>query len=110
MIVRKRPVFNLKTSLENIPVEWLRNVEPHVMRGAWLPCWIWMGQTDKNGYPIMWNPAEEGKRSYVMVHRFVAGLFYDYDPALNVRRTCNVVNCVAPAHIQVTARHHTQGY
>lgn len=111
MIIRKRPIFNLKTSLENVPREWLVHVEPHVMRGSWLPCWVWMGATDRNGYPTMMvRDPETGKRKTVMVHRFVAGLFFDYDPCLTVRRTCNTINCVNPAHVQVTRQHHTQGY
>lgn len=110
MIVRKRPIFNLRTSLENIPREWLVHVEPYVMRGSWLPCWVWMGGTDRNGYPVMNVRDSDGKRKKIMVHRYVAGMFFEFNPALTVRRTCNTLNCVNPAHIQVTRRHHTQGY
>lgn len=110
MLIKKRPIFNLKTSLENIPVEWLRHVEPNVMRGSWLPCWIWMGATDKSGYPIMWARDDQGKRIHVMVHRYVAGLFFEFDQSMTVRRTCQTVNCVNPGHVLPTSRHHTQGY
>ena len=111
MIIRKRPLFNMKTSFENIPGEWLRHVEPKVMRGAWLPCWVWQGGTDRNGYPQMQvKNIETGKRETVMVHRFVAALFYDFDPCLTVRRTCGTINCVNPNHVEVTRQHHKQGY
>ncbi len=110
MIFKKRPIFNLKTSLENIPTEWLRNIEPKVQRGAWLPCWIWTGLVDPNGYPIMSAKQANGRRTYVMVHRVVAKMFYGFDDSCIVRRTCKTVNCVNPAHVMPTNRHHKQGY
>lgn len=109
MFKRIRPLINMQSTLETIPTEWLRYIEPHVMRGRFLPCWIWMGATDKNGYPVLWI-REGDSRSYKMVHRYVASLFYEFDRSMTVRRTCGTLNCVNPSHIQITARHHTQGY
>lgn len=109
-ISKKRPIINLKTSLENIPVEWLRNVEPHVQRGAFLPCWVWTGATDGKGYPLMRvTDVVTGERETVMVHRYVARIFFDFPEYYYVRRTCRTKNCVNPAHIKVTKVHHTQG-
>lgn len=102
-MIKRRALFNALTKLENIPKEWLNHVEPHVVRGAFLPCWVWAGACDRNGYPIM---RVDG--SIVMVHRFVASLFWTFDKGHYVKRTCNVNNCVNPNHLVVTGKHHTQ--
>jgi hypothetical protein len=101
--MKRRPLFNTKTQLENIPKEWLNHIEPHVVRGAFLPCWVWAGQCDRNGYPTM---RVDGKM--VMVHRFVASLFWTFGKDKYVRRRCHVQNCVNPNHIYVTSKHHLQ--
>ncbi len=95
-MIKRRPLFNLITRFENVPKEWLNHVEPHVVRGPFLPCWVWSGGLDRNGYPILWV---EGKM--VMVHRFVAKIFYDFPPNWYVTRECLVQNCVNPSHLVI---------
>jgi len=102
-MIKRRALFNIHTQLENVPKEWLNHVEPHVVRGAFLPCWVWAGACDRNGYPIM--RVDDGM---VMVHRFVAGLFWTFDKSYYVRRTCKVNNCVNPNHLHITSRHYKQ--
>ena len=93
---KRRPLFNLITRFENVPKEWLNHVEPFVVRGPFLPCWVWSGALDKNGYPIK---NVDGK--LVMVHRFVAKMFYDFPEAWYVTRSCNVQNCINPGHLVI---------
>lgn len=104
MMIKRRPLFNMLTQLGNVPKEWLNHVEPHIVRGAFLPCWVWAGACDRNGYPIM---RVDGK--IVMVHRWVAKLFWEYAPSMYVRRSCGVNNCVNPSHLIITSKHHKQG-
>jgi hypothetical protein len=93
----------MRTSFENVPPEWLRHVEPYVQRGAYLPCWIWTGQVDSKGYPII-TETYRGKRSEIKVHRMVAKIFFDFPKSYTVRRSCNVRNCVNPNHLRVAAQ------
>jgi len=95
--MKKRPLINMLTSLENIPKEWLNHVEPKVVRGAFLPCWIWAGAVDKNGYPIM----RDGN-TIIMMHRYVAKLFYKVGKTDYVKRSCGINNCVNPNHVYVS--------
>ncbi len=97
---KRRPLINIHTQLENIPKEWLNVIEPHVVRGAFLPCWVWAGAVDGNGYPYL---NVDGKM--VMAHRFVARIFYDFPDEYYVSKSCGVRNCVNPNHLTITARH-----
>jgi len=99
-MLKRRALINVHTQLENIPKEWLNVIEPHVVRGAFLPCWVWTGALDRNGYPVM---NTDGKM--VMAHRFVAKVFWDFDDSYYVTRTCKVQNCVNPNHLKVTNKH-----
>lgn len=96
MLSKRRPIFNMITRLENVPKEWLNHVEPKIMRGPFLPCWVWTGALDRNGYPVM---QFEGQT--IMMHRFVAKIFYNFPDSWYVTRSCNVQNCLNPAHIVV---------
>src|SRR5215468_5622665 len=85
----KRPLFDLRTPLGEIPEEWLKHVEPHVLRGGYLPCWLWIGRVDKAGYPKMnWYDPLRRKDTYAFVHRFVADLFWDFPSHWYVMKTC----------------------
>jgi len=88
----------MSTTFENIPKEWLNVIEPKVMRGAFLPCWIWTGALDKNGYPIIY--LDRGKT--IMAHRFVAKLFWRFPEDWYVSRSCGTQNCVNPNHLTPT--------
>lgn len=98
MIIKKRPLFNLNTAFENVPKEWLNHIEPRVTRGPFLPCWVWHGSIDDNGYPRM--RIDDNK--VVKVHRWVAGLFWDFPDDYYVKQTCGCRNCVNPTHLKVT--------
>ena len=97
----RRPLIDLETRLRDIPIDWLRYVEPKIMRGPYLPCWIWSGQLDRNGYPLMKDP-HLGKM--VMGHIWIARLFWQFDDEY-VTRTCPRRNCVNPGHLLVTEEH-----
>lgn len=95
---KRRPLFNMITRLENIPKEWLNHIEPKIVRGPFLPCWVWTGALDRNGYPVM-----NVDGAMVMVHRFVAKIFYIFPEEWFVTRSCNVQNCLNPNHIVIKA-------
>src|SRR5215468_1200965 len=91
-----RPCF-CASAFDNIPREWLRLVEPHVVRGAFLPCWIWAGKLDNRGYPrLHYRDPRTGKSKYLYVHRLVVTMFWDVPPRWYVKRTCQTLNCVNP--------------
>jgi hypothetical protein len=106
MIIRKRPLINMKTALENIPREWLVNVEPHIIRGQYLPCWLWNKGLDSSGWP-----SERVKIGDKLVrramHRFVARIFYDFPDEYYVIHiaSCKYKNCLHPAHLVPTPTH-----
>jgi hypothetical protein len=104
--VRKvRPFFSPQ-HLDNIPSAWLRFVEPHVVRGAFLPCWIWTGNIDEWGYPrLHFRDPSTGKSKYIFVHRLVVQMFWDVPQHWYVKRSCNTVNCVNPHHLIPTLCH-----
>lgn len=102
-VVLKRPLIDMDTRLRDIPIDWLRYVEPKIMRGPYLPCWIWTATLDSKGYPMMLDPYIKGKQ--VMVRRWVAGLFYDFDRSLYVPLRCTRRNCVNPNHMYISETH-----
>ena len=103
--VKRRPFFN-PAALGNIPREWLRFVEPYVVRGAFLPCWIWAGQIDSRGYPrLHYRDPRTGKSKYLYVHRLVVTMFWDVPQRWYVRRSCQTLNCVNPHHMVPTLHH-----
>jgi hypothetical protein len=92
--------------LDNIPREWLWLVEPHVVRGAFLPCWIWAGNVDNHGYPrLHYRNPSTGKSKYIYVHRLIVRMFWDVPEHWYVDRRCNTVNCVNPHHLVPTLHH-----
>jgi hypothetical protein len=97
-----RPIIDMDTRLRDIPLDWLRYVEPKIMRGPYLPCWIWAAQLDPNGYPLLRDPH---LKKVVMGHRWVARLFWSYPNEMYVTQTCPRRNCVNPGHLLVTAEH-----
>jgi hypothetical protein len=97
----RRPIIDMDTRLRDMPLDWLRYVEPKIMRGPYLPCWIWTGSVDKNGYPFIRDPH---LKKIVMCHIWVARMFYDFEGEY-VTRTCSRRNCVNPNHLLVTAEH-----
>jgi len=100
-----RPCFRA-SAFDNIPREWLQLVEPHVVRGAFLPCWIWAGQIDSRGYPrLHYRDPATRKSGYIYVHRLVVTMFWDVPQRWYVKRTCHTLNCVNPHHMVPTLHH-----
>src|SRR5262245_25722082 len=101
-ITKIRPFFRPET-LEKVPPEWLRFVEPYVFRGAFLPCWVWAGNIDGRGYPrLHFRDPSTGKSKYIFVQRLVVQMFWDLPQRWYVKRTCTTVNCVNPHHLLPT--------
>ena len=98
----RRPLVELHSRLGDIPIEWLRLNEPRLVRGAFLPCWIWSGRCDNNGYPLLKSPVT-GK--YVMTRRFVAAMFWKFPDHYYVALSCNNINCLNPRHIVPQEEH-----
>lgn len=109
----KRPLINIRSRLEDIPRDWLINIEPFVFRAPrFAECWLWQGQQDK-GYARMYRAVvgEDGKKKSGnrCARRFVAHLFWDFeDDAFYVRNSCKNNMCVNPNHIFATTEHWKQ--
>jgi hypothetical protein len=112
-ITKKRPLITLQTKLENIPRQWLQDIEPRVQRAGFEDrgCWIWTGYVNSKGYPyVKIYDFEKRKETLIEVRRMVAHMFWDFlNDEVYVRTSCNVRNCVNPNHIRVTKLHYTQG-
>jgi hypothetical protein len=100
-ITNIRPITTMQTRLCDIPEDFLKYVEPKLMRGSFLPCWVWTGTMDRNGYPMVRHPVG----GLIMAHRFVASLYWEFPEAYFVTRTCHRINCVNPSHLVVQAEH-----
>jgi len=97
---KRRALINVRTSLENVPKEWLNQIEPKIFRGAFLPCWVWSGALDNNGYPIM---NVDGRQ--MSVAKMVAKIFYEFPEDWHVDRSCHNKSCLNPNHIRVRKFH-----
>lgn len=68
---------------------------PYIMTVPWSGCWIWMGAIAVNGYPVA---RLDGKATNV--HRFSLEKKLGRKlGALDARHTCDVRDCVNPAHL-----------
>jgi hypothetical protein len=103
---QKRALITLKTPLDELPREWVKYIEPYVIRGGFLPCWVWAGKINRYGHPYLWTTDPlTGKSIRLMAHRMVARIFWDFPSKWYIRRTCDTINCVNPAHIVPTDLH-----
>ena len=96
-ITLKHFIIDLDTPLNKIPRAWLQYIEPKVMRGGFLPCWVWTGKVHVHTGRGLFN--YRGKQ--VQAHRFVAQIFWDFPPEYWVKLTCTTLNCVNPAHLVI---------
>ncbi len=96
MIKLKRPLIEMSSRLQDIPELWLKIIEPKIMRGPYLPCWVWTGAMDDDGFSIINAP---GLRKNYKGHRFVAELFWEFPQTFYVAHTCQRPNCLYPAHL-----------
>lgn len=109
-VTQRRIPFNpAHTALDEIPREWLRDIEPRVNRVGFNDCWIWEGPIDDNGYPYytMLDPLVAGRRIKIMVHIQVARMFWNFPENYYVRHSCDVRNCIKPHHLYISF-HHTK--
>ena len=60
------------------------------------PCWLWLGETDRNGYGRI---KRRGK--YVPVHWILKG---DPPDGLEVDHLCKIRSCVRPEHLEFVTR------
>lgn len=105
-IVSLLPLFDITTSLKDIPREWLRHVEPYVNRGEGMDgyggCWLWDGPWDKARNKLLLFTG--GKR--YEVKRFVMKIFYDFPEDIYVFPCKGVYgNCINPAHLTLKPRY-----
>lgn len=108
LVEKIRPLLTLKTPLGDIPAEWLRWIEPKIVRSE-DGCWRWQGAFDSEGEPLMFtrNPAN-GKRATQRVKRVVAKLFFAIKPYHDVLHKCDNLDCVNPSHLEATSSHWKQ--
>lgn len=99
---KRHAILDLETPLGEIPYDWLRYVEPSIMRAGYLPCWVWIARLNNNGQPYFHSPYT-GK--FQSVARFVAAMFWDYPDEWYVTPSCNVKNCLNPKHLVPSPRH-----
>jgi hypothetical protein len=100
-ISRRRGLLTMDSRLSEIPPEWLKYIEPKVVRGSFLPCWIWTGVIDRNGYPFFRHPAH----GQIGVRGFITRMFWEYPDNYFVTNICHRINCVNPTHLVVQEKH-----
>ncbi len=128
MVTQIHPYYDLSWSLSEL---WdfrtnphmegiMQYVEPKLVRGINLPCWMWggriqwfnFGHHNQYGYPTaniptdLNNPKKTRKVTYV--HRYVAEQFWDFPKGYIVYRTCYKQNCVNPQHFAISYRNDPQ--
>lgn len=107
MIVKKRPLITLATKLGDIPVEWLRYVEPRLVRTG--QCWLWEGACDGEGEPVLsYRNLETGKRNTRRLKQIIANIFWEMKSHYEVIHQCGNINCLNPAHFYISWTHHSQ--
>lgn len=98
----------------------MKFIEPKMVRGIFLPCWIWGGtyhkyQKDHYGeiaYPQVRLPIHPGRPDLGMkpqyVHRYLARVFWDFPQNFVVYRTCGRTDCVNINHFVISHRNDTE--
>lgn len=92
-----RPLITLSTPLRDVPTEWLKHIEPHVIRGAFLPCWV-MSKPLNPGSGLV-HIRVDGK--YTTALRYIAKLFWEFPENYRVTTLCETVGCCNPAHLYI---------
>lgn len=105
MTYRSRlPLFFEFTPLNQVPVEWKQDIEPHIIRDTadWPGCWIWTGPVDKEGRPtIRFVDFLTKKRRQVRVARMVMKIFWEFDDWHDVKHNCGNLMCLNPHHLRI---------
>lgn len=95
------PLMTLDSKLGEIPEGWLRHVEPHIIRGPYLPCWVWIGPCDGMGRP---QYRDKLKARGFSMRRHIAALFWIVPEGIHIQMNCGIQNCVNPHHMTITRR------
>lgn len=107
MTYRSRlPLFYEFTPLQEVPKEWLQDIEPLIVRNQrdWPGCWIWQGPIDKDGRPVInFTDFLTKKRKQVRVARMVMKIFWEFEEYYNVRHSCGNLQCLNPHHLKLEA-------
>lgn len=94
----------------------VRYIEPKIVRGINLPCWLWIGRLqyfnrgmdNEYAYPTVNLPLSLTRKSRrdkpTYVHRFMASCFWEYPSNFIVFRTCRQQGCVNPQHFAISYR------
>jgi hypothetical protein len=100
----------LNTPLRNIPWQWLRYIEPKIVRATidGQDCWFWQGsfklQNGEERFPqVRVRPEDDPRRppKYVSARRYIAKLFWDIE-GMYVFMSCDQHRCVNPDHMVVS--------
>lgn len=98
-----RSLIDMHSRLDEIPSVWLQSIEPKIIRGSFMPCWIWSGSIQsQTGLGLIYSPVN-GKQ--MIVTRFVAEVFWEFPKERGktfVYHSCHRPNCVNPNHLIVT--------
>jgi hypothetical protein len=108
MLKKIRPLFNLRSRLDDIPRDWMKLVEPRIVRPADTACWLWDGALDRDGEPVLHITTPKGTRTMRRVKRIVAAMFWTLEDAHDVVHHCGTGNCLNPNHFYVSAAHWKQ--
>lgn len=100
MLKKLRPFFDLDTKLKLVPEDWLKYIEPRIVRSE--TCWLWDGALDMYGEPLMsfYDPVTK-KRTTKRVKVFVAEMFWEGVAGHEVVHTCGLLNCLNFAHFYI---------
>lgn len=102
-VVKRRPLFNEHTPIGDVPIEWLQNVEPKIVRKGFKGCWLSYAFADKTGKPQIMMRDRNGNRRRMFLARYVMSIFYDFPKEYYVRRTCVFPQCVNPNHLYLSS-------
>lgn len=107
-LAKIRPLFGIRSRLESIPKDWMKMIEPRIVRRADTSCWLWDGALDRDGEPVFHLTTPKGTRTMRRVKRFVAAMFWKVEDHNDVVHTCGISNCLNPNHFYVSQAHWKQ--
>lgn len=109
MIAKRRLLLELTTKLADIPREWLRYIEPRIVRPKDSTCWLWDGACDADGEPVLnYKNLVTGKRNTRRLKVIIAEIFWEMKKHFDVIHECGTTNCLNPWHFYISVAHHSQ--
>jgi hypothetical protein len=112
-VTKKRALITVNTPLCDVPREWIKLIEPKIIRPTDSACWLWTGATDKDGEPVFTLTvildSREGKtRKLLRAKRVIADMFWQIARHIEIVHECGTLNCLNPSHFYLSAAHWTQ--